>query len=308
MPDFSIILPAYRSAAFIETTIGSVLAQSDPDFELIVIDDGSPDNTADIVRAIPDSRIRLLSRPNGGIAAARNTGIEAATGRWIAFLDHDDFWHPDKLRTQRAVFEAQPDVGVVYGEFLGWDPANPPVFPDAPLDAAALSARLSGYIYHELLLTNWVLFTTAVFKREVFTRIGLFDPALPPADDWDVALRASVHFKFAKLEQPVALYRQHAGQTSRKPDVRDLEGDMRRRFMGEYGTTSPDGRQTDAQELKRRMVRSAYNYGVGRVQCGDFARARPALWSAWCQQPTHWRALALFGMSVLGLGAKTPKP
>lgn len=106
-PGFSVVMPAYNAAATIERAVRSVTGQTDPDFELIVIDDGSRDATTTVVQQLADRdpRIRLIALAvNGGVAAARNVGIDAARGRYLAFLDADDYWLPDKLRMQRDAF------------------------------------------------------------------------------------------------------------------------------------------------------------------------------------------------------------
>lgn len=298
MPDFSIILPAYRSAAFLAQTLDGVLAQTDPDFELIVVDDGSPDDSAAIVSACPDPRVCLIRRHNGGIAAARNSGIAAARGKWIAFLDHDDYWHPGKLALQRRLLEAHPEFGVVFSEFSLWNGESPADFPDPDPDPEALDSRLCGFIYPELLQTNWVLFTTAVFRREVFETVGLFDESLPPADDWDLALRASRSYRFGKQSAVLARYRQHSGQTSRKLMAGNPEFELRRRFIAEYGLTGPDGRSADRAEIRLREARSEFHHGLNCYCFAQFRRARAPLFRAWIRQPENWRALAYLLLSI----------
>ncbi|MGN2390562.1 glycosyltransferase family 2 protein [Pelomicrobium sp. G1] len=114
MPEVSVIVPTFNSERFIAQTIGSVFAQTFRGFEILVVDDGSIDGT---IAAIPknDPRVRIFRQENAGVAAARNTGIKNAKGRYIAFLDHDDFWHPQKLAAQLESFRRRPEIGVVYG-------------------------------------------------------------------------------------------------------------------------------------------------------------------------------------------------
>ena len=120
MPAVSIIMPAYNVAPYIGEAIRSALAQTFTDFELIVVDDGSKDTTAEIVKAmaIEDERVRLVQQPNRGLAGARNTALRAARGDMFALLDSDDTWEPEFLAAQVGLLEARPDVDIVTGN--GW--------------------------------------------------------------------------------------------------------------------------------------------------------------------------------------------
>src|SRR4051812_1023393 len=123
MPTVSVIVPAYNVASYVGATIESALTQTYQDFELIVVDDGSTDETGAIVDAAVarDARIRVVRQPNGGLSSARNAALRNARGRYIALLDGDDLWDPGFLAAQLAVFESRPDVSVVTGNarFLG---------------------------------------------------------------------------------------------------------------------------------------------------------------------------------------------
>lgn len=276
----SIILPAYNSSSFISTTVESIKAQDYQFWELIIVDDGSTDDTVRIVSAMSDPRIHLVSQVNGGIAAARNTGIMHSKGKLIAFIDHDDYWHPHKLSSQLRVLERQAEVGVVYGGFLRWDPSQPPAFPDANIDISLIDDIHSGWIYHALLQTNWVLFSTAIFRREVFDRIGLFDISTPPADDWDMAIRTSWHFQFIRLKQPLALYRIHAHQTSKRAVRKNHEAEFRERIIQTYGLVGPDGSQADPNDLNLRQFKAHLNHGILHLQSNNYDTARQSLLKA----------------------------
>lgn len=115
MPRVSVIIPAYNTAAYLAETIESVLQQTYRDFEVIVVDDGSSDNTAEVARSFAPP-VTVLTKANGGPAAARNLAIQNSTGEFIAFLDSDDLWVADKLAEQVALLDAAPEIGCVYGE------------------------------------------------------------------------------------------------------------------------------------------------------------------------------------------------
>lgn len=301
MPQVSVIVPAYNSAAFIRETIGSVVAQTFSDWELLVVNDGSTDDTKHVVSGI-DARVICIDRDNGGIAAARNTGLSLARGQFVAFLDHDDYWHPEKLAAQLSAAQTHDEYGVFYGEFRQWDPIEVPSFADEHLNPGFIDERLSGWIYHLLLLTNWVLFSTALFRRKVFEEVGMFDPELPPADDWDLAVRASRKFKFLKLAQPVVLYRQHGAQTSRRVTAKDHEVEFRRRTIDRFGLIGPNGAEVDRVELRTRQFRAHFRHGTLHLRQGDPAIAALALRDALRLNPRSAKAwlyyLASRGRSV----------
>lgn len=292
-PAVSIILPAFNSVPYLQSTLGSMYAQTLQDFEVLLVDDGSTDDTAAVV-AHRYPQVRLFRQANAGISQARNTGLRHARGRYIAFMDHDDYWHPQKLAVQvRALDEAAASVGACFGEFHTWDGASTPVFPAQLAWPPRFEPELSGWIYHELLLTNWVLFSTAMFKREVFAAVGEFDPDLPPADDWDIALRISRRYEFLKLQDVVALYRMHAAQTSRRCFARDFQTELRESMLLRYGPTGPDGRVCDTTKLNDRRIRSHLAHSSSHAQTGSVATALRSLSKAWRLSPTDprvWRA------------------
>jgi len=174
-PLVSVILPTYNAMAFLAQAVESVLTQDYSQMELLVIDDGSTDGTADHA-ALQDPRIRVLRQKNAGPAAARNLGLAHAQGELVAFIDADDFWLPGKLRTQVAYLLAHPDVHIVFGGFTRWEAqadgsfATPAVtsFAGGPLALA----QPSGWIYPDLLLDSVVHIITALVRKPVFDKVG----------------------------------------------------------------------------------------------------------------------------------------
>jgi glycosyltransferase involved in cell wall biosynthesis len=163
-PLITVIIGAYNAERYLGEAIESVLAQTHPSFELIVVDDGSTDRTGEIAESYGDS-VRCIRQANGGMAAARNRAIPEARGSYLAFLDADDRFPPDKLANQLAVFEAQPQLDVVYGhvtEFLSPD-----------LDEAALA--LLREPEHDV---PWPTPNLMLVKRDSFLRVGLFSTDL----------------------------------------------------------------------------------------------------------------------------------
>jgi glycosyltransferase involved in cell wall biosynthesis len=169
----SLIIPAFNAAEFLAQALDSARAQHLAPAEIIVVDDGSSDDTALIARARGDARV--ISRANGGPALARNTGLEAARGEIIAFLDADDLWPPDKLSSQSAILAADPDCQLVLGRSTA--------VRYVPGEEAGANHMMGDLGYAPLL-------GSALFRRAVFDRVGGFDPALAPAEDVDWFLRA----------------------------------------------------------------------------------------------------------------------
>lgn len=267
MPLVSVIIPAFNSARYILQTLDSVLAQTEQDFEVIIVDDGSTDNTCSLIEHY-DSRITMFRQHNQGIAGARNAGLSHASGKYIAFLDHDDIWHPDKLKAQLDCFRNHPDCGCVFSQFRRWDDRSPPVFEDEELSATKLDPNFSGWIYHRLILDN-ILLGTALFRRDVVRSVGQFSKDLPPSDDWDFVIRVSRNYPFCMLLQVSTLYRIHPGQTSRALPSVNQGAQFRDRIISLYGYTGPDGSQVNKAELRRYYFRSHMAFGTQHYRNGD---------------------------------------
>lgn len=208
-PSVSVIIPTYNRAPLLKRAIESVLKQSFDDFELIVVDDASPDNTPDVVESINDGRIRYIRlKKNSGGPVARNTGIKKARGRFIALLDDDDEWLPHRLELQVKKFEEiSREFGVVYGGF----------YYVSQHDGRILGKRLPkvrGDVYPHLLKENFIGSPTLLIRRECFKRAGLFDTTLTSSQDWDMWLRIARYYKFDYVGEIVANYYVHGRQIS----------------------------------------------------------------------------------------------
>lgn len=204
MPLVSVIMPAYNVDRYIDAAVQSVLAQTYPDFELIVIDDGSTDDTNRIVQSHMgrDPRVQLLQQPNGGISAARNFGLRTSRGSLVALLDGDDVWEPGFLESQVAILTARPDIDAVTGNawFLGGPEHGRPA---RPVPDSRPAPDLPTMITDET-----AVFIMTVFRRRVYETIGGFDEALRTNEDYDYWLRAaSAGFRFARNDRPLAHYR-----------------------------------------------------------------------------------------------------
>ncbi|HEX6463960.1 MAG TPA: glycosyltransferase family A protein [Vicinamibacterales bacterium] len=220
MPTVSVIMPAYNVAPYVGDAIRSALAQTFTDFELIVVDDGSKDGTAAVVKelALRDARIKLVQQSNRGLAGARNSGLRASRGEFLALLDSDDLWEPTFLAEQLAILAAHAEIDIVTGNawILGGanhgQPARP--HPD-PRPTPYLAAMIGD---------EWSVFIMSVFRRHVYTKIGPFDESMRSNEDYDFWLRAAVGgLKFARNDQPLGHYRIRSDSLSAS-DVRMLRG------------------------------------------------------------------------------------
>ena len=230
MPKVSVIIPTYNRANFIEESIRTVLNQTYGDFELIVVDDGSTDNTAAVVGAVKDKRIRYIVRANGGPSAARNTGIAAATGELLTFLDSDDWMLPHNLSTLVGLLDEQPGADVAYGWLYLMDPYGMPIdyvhgeikgpVPpqlDEPWPGIALrpsGTDIEGQILNELILEpdGTIAIGAAVVRRTCVDAVNGFDPARRYQEHWDFYLRlAAAGCTYACSRQAVLAARIHSG-------------------------------------------------------------------------------------------------
>lgn len=223
MPVVSVIMPAYNVSAYIGEAISSVLEQTFGDLELLIVDDGSTDDTAAIAErfAACDDRVRLLRHENRGLAAARNTALRHARGELLALLDSDDLWMPGFLAAQVAILEGRPDVDIVTGNArtLGsredGQPSRP--WPD-PRPAPNLTTILAD---------EFSVFIMSVFRRRVYETVGGFDELLRTNEDFDFWLRAALAgFTFARNDEPLGFYRRRDDSLSAS-QVRMLRGALR---------------------------------------------------------------------------------
>lgn len=196
-PRVSVIIPTYNRATSIEKSIQSVLDQSFSDFELIVVDDASTDDTESIVSRVSDSRIRYIKlNENCGGSAARNAGIQRARAALLAFQDSDDEWMPDKLLKQVATLDtAGRAVGVVYTGFWHIEGGRRWYFPGASIK------NKNGRIFSQLLLGNFISTCTVVVRKEYLSQVGLFDESLPRLQEWDLFLRLAKVCEFRCVDE-----------------------------------------------------------------------------------------------------------
>ena len=248
MPEVSVIIPTYNSARYLVEAVDSVLAQSYKEFEILVIDDGSTDETPAVMKKYGPP-VRYIRQKNGGVSAARNKGIEESTGLYVAFLDADDTWLPNKLERQISELRAHQNYRFCYSDFI-------PVTSDLePLEVDRLDPQ--GTALEDLLLRGNVVgsICTVLCDRALFDVVGGFDLSLSQCADWDMWVRLARVTDFLYLDDRLVTYRKHDTNMSGNPELLELDSIL----VLEKGFANGDLPQTISN---RRRAAFARNYMV----------------------------------------------
>src|SRR3989338_533004 len=214
MPKISVIIPTYNYGSHISEAIESVLAQSYRNFEAIIVDDGSTDKTAEVVKRFRrqyPNEIQYLYQENAGSGAARNNGIRRSRGEYIAFLDADDIWQPTKLEQQISILEKNNMVSLNF--------TNASILKNGKISGVYVRAddktKLSSDLFYHLLLRNFVPFSSIMVKRSVFESAGFFDEAIHYSEDTEWLLRIARVCSIGYIDQCLVSYRVHEANKSR---------------------------------------------------------------------------------------------
>jgi glycosyltransferase involved in cell wall biosynthesis len=282
-PQVSVIIPSCNRAKLLPAAIRSVLDQTFQDFELIVVDDASGDETADVVWSFHDERIKFFRHEaQKGGAAARNTGIVNSQSDYIAFLDDDDEWFPEKLGRQVAALkESNPAVGAIY---TGYDAVD--------ISSGEVKARKipvhKGDLSSLLLRSNCIGSTSSVLmRRKCFEDVGMFDESLPSFQDYDLWIRLSRVYQFDYVGECLLTYRLHSNKIWTNPDAirRGIEI-----LLEKYGASAP---------LRKRCSGHYLSIAVQFCEAGDTTKARVALRRAISLHPFDPRHYLYFCLSLM---------
>jgi glycosyltransferase involved in cell wall biosynthesis len=274
-PSVSVVLATYNYAQFLAESVGSVLDQTFEDLELIVVDDGSSDETVDVLKQFGnDRRVRCIRQAHRGPASAFNRGLAQARGRYVALQAADDAWLPKKLARQVAVLDREPHVGLVYTDTLVVDADGQLLrrhFENARFSPAV------GWVLPQLLLSNFVPASSVLIRADALAQVGAHDERLEVCEDWDLWLRIAQHFTFAFVDEPLVRVRRHARNTHlhRLPMVRDSLFVLER-FASAVEPSEALGRGLRARAFANAHTRAAvdlYAAGVPRTALGHLARA-----------------------------------
>lgn len=228
----SIVLPTYNRAHVLAEALESVFAQTYPDFELIVVDDGSTDETRTVISRFRDARLRYLqSLINTGCSRAMNRGMDESRGELISFLDSDDLWHRDKLAAEVGFLDAHPGVQAVFSDLEKYD--GPQYFPSFMRASPAMSKILQGATYPEgIVLPQRAMYlcllqevpikpTALTLRRNAVDATGRFNERWPSGSDWDFLIRFARCFSFGYIDRPLAVLRVQSDATHRLHFERD---------------------------------------------------------------------------------------
>lgn len=202
----SVIIPAYNYANYLPEAIQSVLNQTFRDFELLIVDDGSTDNTSEVIQGFAHNpKVRHVYQENQGLAAARNTGIRNTHGELVAFLDADDEWLEQKLERQVEVMDSKPEVGLVYTDIYFTDGQG------KVLTDRQWARRRRQTVFEDLLFSNVITGSgsSSVVRRECFDKVGSFDESFRSLEDLDLWLRIARHYEFERVDERLTKIRHH---------------------------------------------------------------------------------------------------
>jgi teichuronic acid biosynthesis glycosyltransferase TuaG len=254
-PFVSIVIPNYNNAHFLGDAIQSVLNQTYQNFEIIVVDDGSTDNSRDVVSNFGE-RVRYIWQENKGLGGARNTGIMAAKGEYIGFLDADDQWIPNFLEIMVSLTQKYPDIAVFYCNARYMDKQGV----DLP-QSVGVRAIPPDRIYQALLRANFIIPSTILAKRSIIIDEGLFDQnckSLHGCEDWDLWLRIAPRHKFIGTQLSLVRYRLHGQTFSSNPS--HMEEAVRAVIEKQFGPE--EGKPQDWPANKKRAYGGVYRYYV----------------------------------------------
>lgn len=270
----SVVIPVFNGETCVGTAIESVLAQSHRKVEVIAINDGSQDDSVAVLQRFGD-QIKVISQTNAGVARTRNRGIEAATGEFIAFLDQDDYWLPEKLELQLQIFGTRPEIGLVHTAVEHRDLETGAVLP--PLNPSSRPEKMIGSCLEELLLGNPLYNSSVVVRREVIDRVGGCNVQLAgnTVADYELWLRIAQHYTFGYIAQPVTIYRMHGGQGMH---------DRRAMLTAELGvllSIRPESLWIASDSGRNRLAALYDELAVAHFDAGDVVKARFNFSAAW---------------------------
>ena len=272
-PLVSVVIATYNRAALLPETVESILTQSFQDFELIVVDDGSTDDTRDVL-AHYKGRVQYIYQENRGPSAARNLGARHSKAKWISFQDSDDLCLPQHLRTLHAYVQAHPDCGMVFanGNYLGGPEHNR----DAIIPRAK-SRGLAGRAVRldDLFNKSIVRLQAALISRRSYEEIGGHDESLRICMDLDLSFRLMTRFPVAYIDESVFLYRKHEGNIGRNEELRLSENI---RVIQKLLRDDPAARKAlSERQVRKRLAYRYYRLAKGRWKRDDREAARETI-------------------------------
>ncbi|MFC2085705.1 glycosyltransferase family 2 protein [Bacteroidota bacterium] len=294
----SVIIPTYNREVELVEAIDSALGQTYDPIEVVVVDDGSDDNTINVVSGFSDSRLQYDRIDHAGPSVARNRGIEISIGDFIAFLDSDDIWYPLKLERQMPLFD-DPEIGWTYTDldYLGESGPEPRRF--------QRMKPCRGHVMRDLFLDGCPMLTTSVvLRRSCLDRTGLFDPELLRWQDNDLYYRLAASFKVDFIDEPLARYWHRARKRS-MPDMR-LARHRHRTVLRRAMALDPTLKQCSPEELRKAYLNNVFELGRLEYRARNRVEARRHFQECLSFQPSWWKPLVGYVASLFPALTKSP--
>ena len=296
MPKISTIIPTYNGVKYIRQAIESVLDQTYRDFEIVVVDDGSTDNTKEAVESF-GNQVRYFYQENRGPGSARNFGIKNAKGDYIALLDHDDLWLSNRLEKEVELLDQQPEIGLVYADAHQFSA-------DLEVEKTCFQQVTphSGFVFEKLWARNFIPNLTVLVRKECYERLGVFDVTgrMIMTDDYHMWLRIAAHYPIAYIEEPLAKYRIHKSNFS---------GDFERFCLNILFTLQDISEKFSAQTKKLGLAKnrrfSEIHYKLGKYYyLNGNSKAINELFISVKSYPLFWKSYAVLLAALFGRRTK----
>ena len=293
-PKVSVIIPTFNRAQYIAAAIESVLNQTYKDFEIIVVDDGSNDNTREVLEAFMN-RIKYIYKKNAGTASARNVGIKNAQGEYIAFLDSDDLFLPKKLEIQVPILDKHPEIGFVYSDSFYFKGKS-----RCSVLMRSIRPSSDGRILNRLFMNTNIIPGSLLFRKVCFEKVGLFDESLQFNEDTDMLFRISIQYKAYFSGYPSAMYRVHLHSKSK-----NWEGLMKsllissERLLRDY----PEVKRQLGRNVDKRLASIKYSLALACINNNKFSKAKEQFFSSFTlyQRPKVYFCILILSMhKILG--------
>lgn len=292
----SVIIPTYNRRHTLDASIESVLVQTYANFEILLIDDGSTDDTSTLVQGLRDERIRYVRLEHSGLpSVARNAGIRRARGKYLAFLDSDDLWVEDKLHKQVCYMESNPELALTYTNLYSFE-SDPNDCKKSPM--LKPEKTLSGYVFYKLYAHQLIPNSTVMVQTNVVSKIGLLreDRALKANEDYEYWLRIAYQYPIGYIDLPLTKYRQHSGGIS-KAQVEHFQSKL---YLIDLIDKQFPSVKTELASERQSWLSEVY-YGLGRslLRLDRVAEAKPCFKRAWKHKPIAlaWWIAANMGRS-----------
>ncbi|WP_333609457.1 glycosyltransferase family 2 protein [Arsukibacterium sp.] len=279
LPLVSVIIPVYNGSAYIADSIHSILQQHYHPLEVIIVDDGSTDGTAEIVQQLADERVHYVRQQNSGSAVARNLGISLAKGELIAFNDGDDLWAPHRLAQQVSFLQQHPECQAVCGRFKTVDISFS--LADAELEQydkePIPDPRKSGWMFLKLLEISCFHIITLLVRRQALVGVS-FNPDYRRGQDFDFWLQLANRVPIQQLDNLYAFYRKNMQSISHKPHSRNYRAEILQNALARYGMTDQQGRQIPHSRLNQIFAQVWFEHGYELFLAKWYKAAANSYW------------------------------